>query len=225
MCQVTFDDPKNDMASGFVSPIHTVRARVQPVTGHKRSRAAARLSNKAAGASRRSRTRLCCWKFRRGCLGVAWQWFHEDLRSAPDTVAKWGRQRQLCPACLCQGKFAWSRVAPMTWITIPWPGGFLRGVVDGLRDTAAAEWIEELGVLNRLLKACSEDCAWSVSVTITCGKLHSHVSQMVEGEIYIAVTWESSELFCWQFDSAALSDGGEIGGHLGCSLSSLLTSS
>ena len=62
----------------------------------------------------------------------------------------------------------------MTSITIPCPGGFLRGVVDGLRDTAAAEWIEELGVLNRLLKACSEDCAWSVSVTITCGKLHSH---------------------------------------------------
>ena len=44
-------------------------------------------------------------------------------------------------------------------ITIPWPGGFLRGVVDGFRDTAAAEWMEELGVLNKLLKACSDDCA------------------------------------------------------------------
>ena len=39
--------------------------------------------------------------------------------------------------------------------------------VDGLSDTAAAECIEELGVLKRLLKACSEDCAWSVSITIT----------------------------------------------------------
>jgi len=52
-----------------------------------------------------------------------------------------------------------------------WPSGRfdrLCGVaVDGLSDTAAAECIEELGVLKRLLKACSEDCAWSVSITIT----------------------------------------------------------
>jgi len=87
---------------------------------------------------------------------------------------------------------------------ISWPGGFLSGVVEGLRETAAAEWIEELGVLNKLLKACSEDCAGSVSVTIT---------------------WESSPVLWSELDSAAPSVGGEIGGHLGCRLSSLLTSS
>ena len=40
-------------------------------------------------------------------------------------------------------------------------------MVDGFKDEAAAEWIDELGVANRLLKACSEDWAGSVSVTIT----------------------------------------------------------